>query len=275
MKRYEAFRKERLEGAAADSRSYVDLLRRLGVPPGSRTKAYLRRRLVHYGIDTSHFADEPLPERPRRSYPRERLAESAARCHSIREMLVHMEVPSEGWSYTHIRKQLDRYGIDTSHFTSGRRHREVLPLERLVPAVASARSLRRTLLLLSLPDTGAGRELVKRSIDEHGLSTEHFTGQAHASGQPSPHRRKAADVLVRRPRGQARTQTATLRRALDETGVPHLCAACGLGDMWQGSRLVLEIDHVNGDRLDNRLTNLRYLCPSCHSQTRTFSKRSP
>ncbi|MFE2931499.1 HNH endonuclease signature motif containing protein [Streptomyces sp. NPDC059278] len=40
-----------------------------------------------------------------------------------------------------------------------------------------------------------------------------------------------------------------------------------------GDRLVLEIDHINGDRLDNRQKNLRYLCPSCHSQTETFSKR--
>ncbi|GAA2982530.1 hypothetical protein Sfulv_21910 [Streptomyces fulvorobeus] len=63
-----------------------------------------------------------------------------------------------------------------------------------------------------------------------------------------------------------------LRRALDETGVPHACGACGLGDVWQGKRLVLEIDHINGDRLDNRRENLRYLCPSCHSQTETFAK---
>ncbi|WP_420717446.1 HNH endonuclease [Streptomyces sp. WM6378] len=35
----------------------------------------------------------------------------------------------------------------------------------------------------------------------------------------------------------------------------------------------MEIDHVNGDRLDNRRENLRYLCPSCHSQTGTFSNR--
>ncbi|WP_338933320.1 HNH endonuclease signature motif containing protein [Streptomyces netropsis] len=55
----------------------------------------------------------------------------------------------------------------------------------------------------------------------------------------------------------------------------HVCSACGIGGTWQGKRLVLEIDHINGDRLDNRVDNLRYLCPSCHSQTRTFSNRSP
>ncbi|MGI5528329.1 HNH endonuclease signature motif containing protein [Streptomyces syringium] len=57
--------------------------------------------------------------------------------------------------------------------------------------------------------------------------------------------------------------------------MPRVCSACGIGETWQGKRLVLEIDHINGDRLDNRADNLRYLCPSCHSQTRTFSNRSP
>ena len=62
-----------------------------------------------------------------------------------------------------------------------------------------------------------------------------------------------------------------LRRALDESGVRQACGECGTGNTWQGKLLVLEIDHINGDRLDNRLENLRFLCPSCHSQTRSFS----
>lgn len=40
-------------------------------------------------------------------------------------------------------------------------------------------------------------------------------------------------------------------------------------------RLVLEIDHTNGDRPDNRAENLRSLCPSRHSQTRAYANRSP
>ncbi|MDK1473775.1 HNH endonuclease [Streptomyces sp. 549] len=52
----------------------------------------------------------------------------------------------------------------------------------------------------------------------------------------------------------------------------HVCVACGQSDLWHGRPLVLEIDHINGDRWDNRRQNLRFLCPSCHSQTRTFSR---
>ncbi|WP_328326973.1 MULTISPECIES: HNH endonuclease signature motif containing protein [unclassified Streptomyces] len=141
--------------------------------------------------------------------------------------------------------------------------------------VARSVSLAGVLRALGLENSGAARARVNNSLETYGISTQHFTGQAHARGSVSPHRRSADEILLRQAPGSPRTKTVKLRRALDDLTVPHVCAECGVGDLWQGRRLVLEIDHVNGDRLDNRRENLRYLCPSCHSQTGTFANRSP
>ncbi len=51
------------------------------------------------------------------------------------------------------------------------------------------------------------------------------------------------------------------------------CQSCGLTD-WQGRALSMQLDHINGVSNDNRLENLRMLCPNCHSQTETFSGRN-
>ena len=51
------------------------------------------------------------------------------------------------------------------------------------------------------------------------------------------------------------------------------CGKCKIIE-WQGEKIVLELDHINGDRQDNRIENLRFYCPNCHSQTPTFKGRN-
>ena len=50
------------------------------------------------------------------------------------------------------------------------------------------------------------------------------------------------------------------------------CEICGLTE-WLGRPLSMALHHVNGDGRDNRLENLQFLCPDCHSQTDNFSGR--
>lgn len=52
------------------------------------------------------------------------------------------------------------------------------------------------------------------------------------------------------------------------------CSWCGCEEEWNGKKLTLQIDHINGIATDNRINNLRVLCPNCHSQTDTFAGRS-
>jgi len=51
------------------------------------------------------------------------------------------------------------------------------------------------------------------------------------------------------------------------------CSKCGLGSEWYGEKLSLVLDHINGVPNDNRLVNLRFMCPNCNSQTLTFAGR--
>jgi Zn finger protein HypA/HybF involved in hydrogenase expression len=59
-------------------------------------------------------------------------------------------------------------------------------------------------------------------------------------------------------------------RIIKDKLIPYECAVCGLKDNWNNKSITLQLDHINGINNDNRLKNLRFLCPNCHSQTITF-----
>jgi len=53
----------------------------------------------------------------------------------------------------------------------------------------------------------------------------------------------------------------------------HKCEMCNC-ETHRGEPIPLEVDHINGDHTNNDLTNLRIICPNCHSQTDTYKNRN-
>jgi 5-methylcytosine-specific restriction endonuclease McrA len=64
------------------------------------------------------------------------------------------------------------------------------------------------------------------------------------------------------------------KRLINDFGFDYICSECGLGDYYNNKPITLQLDHINGVNNDNRLENLRFLCPNCHSQTETFGGKS-
>lgn len=167
--------------------------------------------------------------------------------------------------------RLRRLSIDTGHWDKS--PRRWYSDEVLAAAVASSQSVAGALRLLGVPVTGGQHAHLARRVRQAGIDTKHFTGQAHNRGKPSPKRRDPCDVLVVLPPGSDRPKTRHLRAALEYFNVSKVCALCRCEPVWRGAPLTLIIDHENGDWLDNRLENLRYLCPNCHSQTSTWCRQ--
>ena len=138
----------------------------------------------------------------------------------------------------------------------------------MADAVARSRSIAGVLRLLGLRVAGANYDTVKGAVVRFGLNTSHWTGQGHRKGCKGPivPARPLAQVLVR----NSFSNTNSLRIRLLREGVfQPLCAVCKL-ESWQGRPIPLELDHQDGDRLNNELSNLRLICPNCHAQTPTY-----
>jgi hypothetical protein len=207
-------------------------------------------------------------------YSRERLAEAAAQCTDIDEVVAFLGTRPYGRLRRYLLARFDHFDIDVTHFPRRTRQRggpRPEPAElraSVVDSVSVAQVLRR----LGRPDSEGQRTLLRAWIAEEGLSTEHFLGQAHQRGRPSPTPAKTAEEILRLHESDRRTKTTQLRRALREIGVPERCDTCGTGPIWHGRPMTLEIDHVNGDWHDNRAANLRLLCPNCHAVTTTWCR---
>jgi 5-methylcytosine-specific restriction endonuclease McrA len=68
------------------------------------------------------------------------------------------------------------------------------------------------------------------------------------------------------------SHSSARKRLLHEKN--YICEECGTGNTYNGKPLSLELDHKDGNNKNNKLENLRILCPNCHSQTPTHRSKN-
>ncbi len=136
--------------------------------------------------------------------------------------------------------------------------------EQLSLAVEKSKSVRGVIKALGLVPAGGNYEQIKRYIAEYDLNTKHFTGMTWNKGMRGigiP-RIQLSDILKK----DSNYQSFKLKKRLYSAGIKKpSCEECGWSKVTKDGRIPLELDHINGNHHDNRLENLRILCPNCHS----------
>lgn len=142
--------------------------------------------------------------------------------------------------------------------------------ERLKAAVQDSTSMGQVLKAFG----GKSRDFkyLKLAAEEFGIELPH--GTKSAKSRQARLEKLAEKYLVKKETGR-RLNGQTLRRLVVGLGLlEDACSECKTGPEWLGKRLVLQVDHKNGDGNDNRIENLQILCPNCHSQTDTYCGRN-
>lgn len=144
---------------------------------------------------------------------------------------------------------------------------------QMIEVVAKSFSVAEVLRALGLKVTGANYKTIHRAVQRLALDTSHWTGQGHLKGKSHDWSKsqKLEEILIEK---STYTNTFRLKRRLLKAGLLlNKCYICSINE-WLGKKLVLQLDHMNGDHFDNRIENLRLLCPNCHSQTETFAGKN-
>lgn len=145
--------------------------------------------------------------------------------------------------------------------------------ELLTKVFAESISVAAVMRSLEVKPSGGLHHHLLQKAKRWGISTSHFRRISHLKGKTHSWAKKrpieewlTANAKVNR--------TSLKRRLLQEGILKNICGGCGQPPIWNGKRLVMVLDHINGVNDDYRRENLQLLCPNCNSQTDTFCGRN-
>ena len=151
--------------------------------------------------------------------------------------------------------------------------------ERLIEVISQATSLRDVILAYGLSPNGQGGYVHLRKIcEEWGIDLTDLKKKSARKNVVNLHQHTVKDQEAVLSsyfiRGSTLQRHHIKKYCLRFHLIPYECSCCKNAGVWQGKDLVLQLEHKNGINNDNRIENLEFLCPNCHSQTRTFAGKN-
>jgi uncharacterized protein with GYD domain len=141
--------------------------------------------------------------------------------------------------------------------------------ENMVNAIGDSKNIKETLIKMGLRAAGGNYKVFHDKIKEYEIDTSHFESseefykrvlKKYINGVKIP----LSEILIE---NSTYCRTSLKKRLYDDGFKQRICEmpGCGQGEVWLGNKISLILDHINGVYNDNRLENLRIVCPNCNA----------
>lgn len=178
----------------------------------------------------------------------------------------NLDINENGNTRTIIKDKIRNLNISISHFGMLQEN-DPKYIEKVRHFSKSSHSFYGVINKLGLRVTGSLHQKIKRIIKNNNIDISHFKGRAWNGNN---FKKPINKLLIK---GSNIGSTHLKKRMLKEGLIENKCRECGIST-WKEKDLSLILDHINGVHNDNRIENLRLLCPNCNSLTNTFGGRN-
>jgi hypothetical protein len=191
---------------------------------------------------------------------------------SISEVCKKLHLKNNGYTFKKIKQECVNNNISLEHFTGG--VRKEFDVDKMIKVVSESTTFSEVCRAFGIKAGGGNFRTIKKRIKELDLDVSHFEGKSFTGKRRltgGVKQKKLDDVMVENSQYSRRS----LKNRLIKDGIlDYKCVECGNEGFWNGEKLTLQLDHINGVNNDNRLENLRILCPNCHSQTKNYAGKN-
>lgn len=142
-----------------------------------------------------------------------------------------------------------------------------LELNKFNELILSSNTKYEILNKLGLKPVGSNYNSLNERIKFENISTSHLILNYKTKSKRLP----IENYLIK---GKHLNNSGLVKRLINENILLEVCVECGLKNEWNNKPIRLQLDHIDGDRTNNELSNLRFLCPNCHSQTDTWGAKN-
>jgi len=199
-----------------------------------------------------------------------KLIEAVKNSCTITEVLKYLKINHNNvGNRQRLFKYLTSYDIDISHLKNSLRHSGVwksMKREFFVDLVRTSTSMSEILRGLGLKIKGSSLMTLKKYMKFFNVDLSEI-GKTADKNKKKIGRWTNEEVFIENSKA---TTASAKNRILEQSLIEYKCSKCNNDGNWLNEKLVLQLEHKNGKNNDHRLENLEFLCPNCHTQTKTW-----